>query len=149
MITQTPNTREQRVTATPSASALAAAIEVVGTSDGKYTFDVKVLATGAKFRVAPSRDPRQPRLWCISVRQCSAVAMPDPDSPMWIDRPGVPWADMPEAIDAVRADVASWLVSPTRSDLCRWLLNAAPTPTAAAIAEAGGGGLRAAPRRTR
>ena len=102
----------------------------------KYTFDVKVLATGAKFRVSPTRDPQQPRFWCISVRQCSSVAMPDPASPIWIDRPGIPWAEMPDTIETIRADVASWLVVPDRAALCQWLMTAAPAPTAAVMVEA-------------
>lgn len=132
--TTTP--RKQQAGSSFSASTLASEIEVLATSDGKYTFDVKVLATGAKFRVSPTRDPQQPRFWCISVRQCSSVAMPDPASPIWMDRPGIPWAEMPDTIEAIRADVASWLTKPDRAALCQWLMTAAPAPTAAVMVEA-------------
>lgn len=141
--------RKQQADSSIDASTLASGLEVLATSDGKYTFDVKVLATGAKFRVSPTRDPQQPRFWCISVRQCSSVAMPDPASPLWIDRPGIPWADMPDTIEAVRTDVASWLIVPERRALCHWLMTAAPAASAAMMVEAESGQRRTTARAAR
>ena len=138
--------RPRRADEQLTAQALADAIEVLAAkADGKRTIDIKVRATEALFRIAPARDPHQPRLWCASVRQCSAGGLVDMSGPTWIDRPGRTWAELAAVVETIRSDVGSWLATPARRDLCRWLLNAAPLPTAAEAA--GIPGSLVAPRR--
>lgn len=118
-----------------TAEAASAAIEVLpAKSAGKLSIDLKVTTTGALFRIAPARDPQEPRLWCISVRKCVTGGMVDASEPTWIDRPGHPLADLAGMIDSIRDDVVGWLATTDRRQLCTWLLTAKPTPPALTIA---------------
>jgi hypothetical protein len=105
--------------------------EVLATPVSKLVIDLKVRATGSCFRVSPERDPRQPRLWCVSVRQCGPGSGPVTDGPVWIDRPGLAWADLVALMQTLCTDLADWLAWPNRAELYRWLLTAAPVPSAA------------------
>jgi hypothetical protein len=103
-------------------------------SETKYGITVQMRGTGAHFRIQPVRDPRQPRFWCVSVRQCSADGALDNAGLAWIDRPSTTRAELAATIDAIRDDVGGWLANPARNALCRWLLTADPLPTAAQFA---------------
>lgn len=129
-----------------TAEALSEALEVLPTrAESKFGINLKVRDSGAQFRLTPTRDPHQPRFWCVSVRRCSPGGMLDTTGPIWIDRPGRSRTEVAEAIETIRIDIGSWLATPPRRDLCRWLLTATPAPTAAVAA-----GLpeRPAPRQT-
>ena len=112
-----------------TSTALTEAIEVLPPkTDAKLTINFKVHETGALYRISPARDPRAPRLWCVSVRQCSAGGAPAAAGQTWIDRPGQTWAELAAVIEAIRADLGTWLATPARRDLCRWLLTEPPLP---------------------
>jgi hypothetical protein len=117
------------------AANVRSAIEISSSrTDSKNSITVQVRATNAYFRIQPVRDPQQPRIWCVSVRQCSAGGVVDEKGLGWIDRPGTAQAKLAEEIDVIREDVGSWLAHSTRRDLCRWLLTTPPLPTAAELA---------------
>lgn len=119
-----------------TASALTESIAVLeDKASGKLTIALLVRETQAKFHIAPIRDPQQPRLWCVGVRQCSDAGMVDPAGPVWIDRPGQSWAELATLIETIRTDVGSWLSTPARRALATWLLSATPAPS---VAEAAG-----------
>jgi hypothetical protein len=118
-----------------SVRALLDAIEVLPVkADSRLSVSIHHTATGAHFRVMPVRDPRQPRIWCISVRRCSASGILETSGVAWIDRPGCSRSALAETIQSIRDDIGGWLAAPARRDLCRWLLTAAPMPTAAQAA---------------
>ena len=114
-----------------TAEAASDAIEVLPAKGaGKLSIDLRVTATGSLFRIAPARDPHEPRLWCIAVRKCVTGGMVDASEPTWFDRPGQPRADLAEMIETVRDDVYGWLTTTDRRPLYTWLLSALPTPPA-------------------
>lgn len=103
-------------------------------SENRNSITIHVRASNAYFRVQPVRDPQQPRMWCVSVRQCSAGGVVDENGLGWIDRPGTVQAKLAEVIDVIREDVGSWMTHSTRRDLCRWLLTTPPLATPAQLA---------------
>ena len=118
-----------------TADALAEALEILPTkAESKFGISLKIRESGTQFRFAPTRDPNQPRLWCVSVRRCSPGGMLDTAGPVWIDRPGRSRTDVAEIIETIRTDIGNWLATPVRRDLCHWLLTATPAPTAAIAA---------------
>lgn len=118
-----------------TAEALSDALELVpARAESKFGINLKVRESGAQFRVAPVRDPHQPRLWCVSVRRCSPGGMLDSTEPVWIDRPGRSRTEVAEIIETIRGDVGSWFAAPARRALCHWLLTADPAPSAATAA---------------
>jgi hypothetical protein len=113
-------------------SVLSEALEVLPSkAESKFSISLKVRDSGALFRFLPARDPRQPRLWCITVRRCLVSGILDTSEPVWIDRPGRSQSDIAVAIEAIRVEIGAWLAAPTRRDLCHWLLTATPAPTVA------------------
>lgn len=131
----------RRLPNAPATSSQAAArdihdaIEVLPSkADGKHTITLQIRHTGAFFRIQPVRDPQQPRLWCVAVRLCSSGGMLEASKLGWVDRPGASRTEIADTIDAIRDDIAGWLATPTRHELCRWLLTAAPVPTPAEAA---------------
>lgn len=105
---------------------LADAIEVASKAEGRYIIDLTVRATGTHFRIAPARDPRQPRLWCIGVRQRTPGGVEDQTGMTWIERPGRTWAELIAVLEPLRSEVLDWLAKPDRAALCRWMLTAPP-----------------------
>lgn len=135
--------RAQRREAQIAAEAVSTAIEILPAKGAsKLTIDLKVTATGALFRIAPVRDPQEPRFWCVAVRKCVTGGMVDASEPTWVDRPGHPWAELGGMIDAIRDDVCGWLDTTDRRALRVWLLTAAPTPPTLTITPAAGNAAR-------
>ena len=126
----------QRVSAQQmTASALTDALELLPSrAESKFGINLKVRASETQFRLAPARDPHQPRLWCVAIRRCSPGGMLDTSGPIWIDRPGRSRTDVAEIIESIRVDIGGWLAAPVRRDLCDWLLTAAPAPSVASAA---------------
>lgn len=111
------------------------AIEVMATrAESRTAITIRVRQTQAHFRITPERDPQQPRLWCVSVRQCASGGTLTTSGLVWIDRPGMSRTELAETIDTIRGDIGGWLTAPARRDLCRWLLTAEPLPTPAIAA---------------
>ena len=108
------------------------AVEVVARGPEGLGFFLKVHPSGRLFRVAPSRDPRQPRYWCLVVYRVTPGGGPYPD-----ERAGSGWGgtrreELPATLAAIRADVGAWLARDECRELRHWLLAAdpdAPRPT--------------------
>lgn len=114
---------------------MSAAIEVMpAKAAGRLAIDLKVTATGSLFRIAPVRDPQEPRYWCIAVRKCVSGGMIDASEPAWIDRPGHPWDDIAGMIEEIRDDVLGWLETTERRQLRAWLMSSTPAPPALTFA---------------
>jgi len=136
-ISSTPTTQRTRKSTESrySADDVRAAIEISPSrAENKNSITIQVRATGAFFRFQPIRDPQQPRIWCVSVRQCSSGGVLDENGLGWIDRPGTAQANLAEMIEVIRTDVGAWLAEPARHDLCRWVLTTEPLATAAQLA---------------
>ena len=88
-------------------------------------FFLKARANGRTYRVAPARDPRQPRFWCILVYRCSSAGVADPDERPWIGPGGMTREELPAALAAIRADVGAWLAQEPCRELREWLLSPA------------------------
>lgn len=123
--------RAKRPASEYTAEMTSAAIEILpAKAAGKLAIDLKVTTTGSLFRIAPVRDPQEPRFWCVAVRKCVTGGMIDASEPAWIDRPGHPWADIAGMIEEIRDDVFGWLATSERRPLCAWLMSTMPTPPA-------------------
>lgn len=121
----------QRITA----DALSEELELIPSrSESKFGINIKVRESGTLFRLAPIRDPHQPRLWCVSIRRHAPGGMLESSGPVWIDRPGRSRTDIAELIETIRTDIGAWLATSSRRELCHWLLTATPAPTAASAA---------------
>lgn len=134
-LTKATNPRQRVAARQLTADALSEALELLSSkAESKFGINLKVRESGTQFRLAPARDPNQPRLWCVSVRRCSPGGMLDTAGPVWIDRPGRSRTDIAELIETIRVDIGNWLATPVRRDLCHWILTATPAPTAAIAA---------------
>ena len=106
-------------------------VEVLETAHpGPHAFLLKARASGRIYRVAPVRDPEQPRFWCVVVSRCSPAGLVDAAEPSWVGPGGIDREDLPAVIGAIRADVDGWLAGAPCRDLRRWLLAPAPDPPA-------------------
>ena len=65
--------------------------------------------SGRHYRVAPTRDPRQPRFWCLMVIRCSSAGVPHPSELPWAGGWGTRWEDLATDLALIRADVNAWL----------------------------------------
>jgi hypothetical protein len=92
----------------------------------------KAAATGRLYRLVPTRVPGQPRFWRFLVFRCLPGGMADPAEHAWAVAGGMTREEIPAALEAIRADVESWLERPECQELRRWLLSpdagAAPPP---------------------
>ncbi len=103
----------------------------------------KTAATGRLYRLVPVRDPGQPRFWRFLVFRCLPGGMADPAESPWAVAGTMTREELPAALEAIRADVGSWLARPECRELRRWLLppDAYPTdvvaPTPRPVADPG------------
>ena len=106
-------------------------VEVVEsrTPDGLAVL-LRTRPSGRHFRVAPTRDPRQPRFWCLLVFRCSSAGVPHPNELPWAGGWGTRWEDLASSLGAIRADVDAWLAQEQCAGLRDWLLtpDAEPSP---------------------
>jgi hypothetical protein len=95
-----------------------AALAVVGDGPpGSYAFTLKVLDDGRTYRVAPHRDPDQPRFWCVVVFRCTPAGVPEGPDPWLIGISGLRREELGEALGAIRSDPGGWLASPACAGL--------------------------------
>jgi len=83
----------------------------------------KSQASGSQYRIAPSRDPNQPRFWRFLVFRCKSSGMADPSEHPWAVNGRMSRDEIPAALDAIRADVGGWLKKPECKELRRWLVS--------------------------
>jgi len=89
-------------------------------------FTLTVRAGGRQYRVAPARDPRQPRFWCLVVYRCAPGGLATAGERPWIGARGMTRDELPAALAAIRGDVDGWLAREECRELREWLL--APDP---------------------
>jgi hypothetical protein len=83
------------------------------------------------FRVAPVRDPRQPRFWCLAAYECSACGIPITGDAIWAGWWGSAPSELPRLIEKIRANASLWLHEAQCTELRRILAESRRTrPTA-------------------
>jgi hypothetical protein len=78
------------------------------------------------YRVAPVRDPNQPRFWCLAAFECSSCGIPVSGSAIWAGWWGSTPGDLPGLLDTIKADAADWLLEEECAGLRRLLLQPRP-----------------------
>lgn len=99
-----------------------------------FGFFVKVRSSGQVYRVAPARDPHQPRFWCLLVTRCSSAGVADPGERPWLGAGGMTREELPTTLAAIRDNVGDWLAQDSCQELRRWLVSAVPIVPPAALA---------------
>jgi hypothetical protein len=61
------------------------------------------------YRVAPVRDPNQPRFWCLAAFECSSCGIPVSGSAIWAGWWGSSPGELPALLDSIKADAEVWL----------------------------------------
>ena len=61
------------------------------------------------YRVAPVRDPSQPRFWCLAAFECSSCGIPVSGSAIWAGWWGSAQMELPAILDTIKADADAWL----------------------------------------
>ena len=61
------------------------------------------------FRVAPVRDPNQPRFWCLAAFECSSCGIPVTGSAIWAGAWGSAHHELSGLLDAIKEDADAWL----------------------------------------
>jgi hypothetical protein len=88
-----------------------------------YGFTVRARANGLLHRVAPMRDPRQPRFWCVVVFRLAAVGFSDEAERHWVGQGGLRREELKETLGAIRDDPSAWLAEPAQRALRAWMLD--------------------------
>jgi len=88
---------------------------------GDTGFHFKVRATGALFRLVPSRWPAQPRFWCFRISRCTPGGATDFADRPWLGAPGMTREELPEAAQVIRADMGAWLALKANRKLRQWI----------------------------
>jgi hypothetical protein len=81
------------------------------------------------FRVAPVRDPNQPRFWCLAAFECSSCGIPVSGAAIWAGWWGSSHGELPAILDTIKADAAVWLREEQCASLRRLLLQPRPPLT--------------------
>ena len=69
------------------------------------------------YRVAPVRDPNQPRFWCLAAFECSSCGIPVSGSAIWAGWWGSSQMELPGLLDAIKEDTGAWLAKEQCADL--------------------------------
>lgn len=79
------------------------------------------------YRLAPVRDPRQPRLWGFAVFPCLQSGQADLAGAIWCGGWGASRTDLETVLAGVRADADGWLAGDERAGLREALRTAPPS----------------------
>lgn len=100
-----------------------ARLSVVATRGGDgLGVTVAIEGTRRVFRIEPTRDPEQPRFWCLRVYRCTSAGVVSPSDESWWGASGMTRAELPAAVAAIRADPTAWLAGLERGALRHWML---------------------------
>jgi hypothetical protein len=77
-------------------------------------------------RVAPVRDPRQPRFWCLAAFECSSCGIPVSGAAIWAGFWGSPQSGLADLLATIRKDAAAWLAREECRELRAILLRPRP-----------------------
>jgi hypothetical protein len=61
------------------------------------------------YRVAPVRDPNQPRFWCLAAFECSSCGIPVSGAAIWAGSWGSSQQELTGLLETIRADAGAWL----------------------------------------
>lgn len=61
------------------------------------------------YRVAPVRDPNQPRFWCLAAFECSSCGIPVTGTAIWAGSWGSAHHELSGLLDAIKEDADAWL----------------------------------------
>ncbi len=107
----------------PAGGALDDAVELVETRHaGPHAFLLKARASGRFYQVAPARDPRQPRFWCVVVYRCSREGLADTAERPWVGPGGISRDDLSGVMAEIKGDLGAWLAGESCRELRHWLL---------------------------
>lgn len=81
------------------------------------------------FRVAPVRDPNQPRFWCLAAFECSSCGIPVSGVAIWAGWWGSTQGELPAIFDTIKADAAVWLLEEQCAGLRQLLFQPRPPLT--------------------
>ena len=74
------------------------------------------------YRVAPVRDPNQPRFWCLAAFECSSCGIPVSGSAIWAGWWGSSQPELARIFDAIKEDAGTWLANEQCAKLRTMLL---------------------------
>jgi hypothetical protein len=80
------------------------------------------------FRVAPVRDPDQPRLWCLFVEQCSRIGVTGGTFEQHVSMRGMSRQELLDTLTEIRSAPESWLSGTDQRELSSWLHQACGAP---------------------
>jgi hypothetical protein len=81
------------------------------------------------YRVAPVRDPQQPRFWCLAAFECSSCGIPVSGTAIWAGWWGSSPGELPAILDTIKADAAVWLLEEQCAGLRYLLMQPRPPAT--------------------
>jgi hypothetical protein len=93
------------------------------------------------FRVAPVRDPNQPRFWCLAAFECSSCGIPLSGAAIWAGWWGSTQSELPAMFNSIKEDAALWLRHEECNGLRKVLMQPRPPlaiPTARQTRDADG-----------
>jgi hypothetical protein len=81
------------------------------------------------YRLAPVRDPNQPRFWCLAAFECSSCGIPVTGSAIWAGWWGSSQGDLSGLLETIKTDVERWLLAEQCEGLRALLLQPRPPLT--------------------
>ncbi|MCC6314958.1 MAG: hypothetical protein IT337_13205 [Thermomicrobiales bacterium] len=88
------------------------------------------------YRIAPLRDPGQPRFWRLAVFACTASGLCRLDEPLWASARQLTRDEVNATLGTIRDDATEWLAGEPRADLRAYLRVARAPLVAVAAASA-------------
>ncbi|MDF3038668.1 MAG: hypothetical protein K0Q71_1374 [Thermomicrobiales bacterium] len=97
------------------------------------------------YRVAPVRDPNQPRFWCLAAFECSSCGIPVTGTAIWAGAWGSAHHELSGLLDAIKEDANGWLAEDECTPLRKLMMQPrAPLTLPMARVQGRGGDNRAA-----
>ena len=78
------------------------------------------------YRVAPVRDPNQPRFWCLAAFECSSCGIPVTGTAIWAGAWGSAHHELSGLLDAIKEDADAWLLEDECAKLRALLMQPRP-----------------------
>lgn len=81
------------------------------------------------YRLAPVRDPNQPRFWCLAAFECTSCGTPVSGSALWAGCWGSSQGDLSGLLATIKTDAERWLQEKEGNGLSKLLLQPRPPLT--------------------
>ncbi|MEA2510544.1 MAG: hypothetical protein QOF01_366 [Thermomicrobiales bacterium] len=95
---------------------------------------LRARSNGRLFRVMLTRDPSQPRFWCLRIDTCTASGVVPTGARSCLATVGTEREGAISTLEAIRADAAAWFAEDERQSLRGWLDERATEPLADLLA---------------